>query len=247
MIIQTVDDRRKLYVFDAVRELVEYAVSEFIHVAEESIGRRGSFCVALSGGSTPKAFLQALTSSERAKMLPWGAIHIFWSDERAVAPDHTDSNYGMAMHYFAAAPFSEAHFYRMQAERSDRDLAATEYEEQIRKIRPDGDFDIIYLGLGEDGHTASLFPGSSAVNVQDRLVVATYVEAKSSWRMTFTIPLINQAHHIVVFVVSESKASIVKQVLTSRKQPLFPAEYIGTKETCAQFFSDRLAATLCMS
>jgi len=245
MIIQTVDDRRKLYVFDAIHGLVEYAVLEFVHQAEESIGSQGSFCVALSGGSTPKAFLQALTTSERAKMLEWNKIHLFWSDERAVAPDHADSNYGMAMHYFTSAPFSNAHFYRMQAERSDRDAAAAEYEEQIRKIRPHGNFDIIYLGLGEDGHTASLFAGSSAVYVQDQLVVATYVEAKSSWRMTFTIPLINRARKIVVFVVSESKASILQQVLTPRKQPLFPAEYIGTKETCALFFSDRPAAQLC--
>lgn len=231
-----ISSRQKLYVFDTSQELISYATRHFIQNASRAIAVKGTFCVALSGGSTPKAYLEALSASAKAKALDWSKIYIFWSDERAVPPDHPDSNYGMAMQFLSSAPFSHAHFFRMEN--------AEEYEQLIKQYCPDAIFDIIYLGIGEDGHTASLFPGSEALLVQDKLVVSTFVQAKNSHRITFTFPLINRAKQIVVLVTGSAKAPILKEVLS---QHAYPASRVGTDSAPALFFSDRAAAALCIS
>lgn len=247
MIIKTIDDRRKLYIFDAVRQLVDHTVAHFIHEAEAAIGARGQFCVALSGGQTPKVFLEALMQSDRAKQLDWNKIHLFWSDERAVSPDHADSNFGMAAQFFTSPPLSQVHMHRMPAERDDRDQAASVYQQEIKTVCPDAIFDIVYLGLGDDGHTASLFPGNSAITVENKLVVSTYVESKKSWRMTFTLPLINQAKTIIILVSGSAKAAMLHKILFEKNTPPYPAELVGTQTNKALFFSDQTASSLCMS
>lgn len=220
------------------REVIEFCVVHFVDEAVAAIDERGRFAVALSGGSTPKKFYQALTEDEASQKLDWSKIALFWSDERAVAPDHADSNYAMAMHYFSKAPFNQAKVVRMQAEREDRDAAAQEYEEAIATYCPDGRFDIVYLGMGEDGHVASLFPETEALCEEKRHVVANFVPKLNSWRMTLTYPAINAARNIVVIVVGEKKAKILHEVLDGKNQSLYPAQKVSGLDTPAFFISD---------
>ncbi|MBS0654524.1 MAG: 6-phosphogluconolactonase [Verrucomicrobia bacterium] len=231
---------RKLCLFETEQEAIAFCTSHFLQEAKKALLERGTFAVALSGGSTPKKFFQAL--SDAKETLDWSNIVLFWSDERAVAPDHPDSNFGMAMHYLGKKPFNEAKMFRMEAERTDADAAAREYERLIHERCPEGRFDIVYLGVGEDGHTASLFPHTSALTVRDRKVVANYVEAKKSWRMTLTFPCINEARNIVVLALGPSKAPIIKEIFNPVGKELLPAALVGTQETPALFICDRAAA-----
>jgi 6-phosphogluconolactonase len=218
--------------------VIDFCLTHFIDEAGKAIRERGRFAVALSGGSTPKKFYQALVQDSKSHLLDWSKIGLFWSDERAVAPDHPDSNYAMAMHFFSKPPFNQAKIFRMQAERPDRDAAAKEYEEAILNFCSDGRLDLVYLGLGEDGHIASLFPETKALQVEDKLVVANYVEKLNTWRMTMTYPAINGARNIVVLVVGENKAKILHEVLDSKTPALYPAQRIRGQEVPAFFVSD---------
>lgn len=228
---------RTLHVLATEQEAIAFCTSHFLQEAKKALQSRSTFAVALSGGSTPKKFFEALSRS--TEPLDWKKIILFWSDERAVAPDSPDSNFGSAMHYLNKAPFNEAKIFRMEAERPDRDAAAKEYEALIAAHCPEGRFDIVYLGIGEDGHTASLFPDTAALHVQDKLIVANYVEAKKSWRMTFTFPCINAARNIVVLALGASKAPILREIFTSNT---LPAALVGTKENPALFICDQAAA-----
>lgn len=232
---------RSLKVFANDDEAVRFCLDHFIQNATEALSKRGIFTVALSGGSTPKLFFDRLSSSEQAKALDWKHIVLFWSDERACPPDHPDSNYGMAMKILSHEPFSCAQAFRMQAEEDDRDNAAREYEALIKKYCPEGRLDIVYLGVGEDGHTASLFPHSPALDEKKRLVIVTFVEVKMSWRMTLTFPCINQARNIVVLALGAKKAPIIKHTFND-KEILYPIQRVGTEKTPALFICDREAA-----
>ena len=234
-----VDSRRKVCVFESSSDLIQALIDHFVKHAQESIHSKGKFCVALSGGSTPKAYLEALCKTDAAKELDWSKIYIFWSDERDVPPDHPDSNYKMAMQFFQAQPFSNAHFFRMEVDKPD------EYEMLIKKHCPDASFDILYLGIGEDGHTASLFPDTDALSVQDKLVVSTFVQSKNTRRSTFTFPLINRAKQIIVLATGSSKALILHEIL--KPDAHYPAARVGTDSSPALFYCDRLAAALCVS
>ena len=219
-------------------KVLDFCVVHFLDEAVMALNERGRFAVALSGGSTPKMFYEALTEEESASKLDWTKIGLFWSDERAVAPDHPDSNYAMAMHYFSKPPFNQAKVFRMQAEREDRDQAAIEYEEEIRHFCPDARLDLVYLGLGEDGHIASLFPETDALLVKDKLVVANFVPKLNSWRMTLTYEAINSARNIVVLVVGKKKAKILHEVIDGEDQTRYPAQKVSGQEIPAFFVSD---------
>jgi 6-phosphogluconolactonase len=242
---QVIDTRRTLCVFDTEDTLIQASIDHFLATCEDSVQKRKRFCVALSGGSTPKNFLHALSHSEKAKNLDWEKGYIFFSDERAVPPTDDESNYKMAMQFFQDAPFNKAHFFRMQAEHQDKKQAAKMYEKSIYENVPDTRFDIVYLGIGPDGHTASLFPDTEIVDNTHDLVAETYVAAKKSWRMSFTFPLINRAKNIVVLAVGASKAKIIREVLQKTGDIEYPAERVGTKDTPAFFFCDKSAASLC--
>ena len=204
--------------------LARTAAQEFHRLAEAAVQERGRFSVALSGGNTPRAVYSLLASEH--KQLPWDRIHIFFGDERHVPPDHPDSNFRMANEsLLGRVPIPEKNVHRIRAE-LEADAAAKEYEQELREffhlINHDWPcFDLIFLGIGDDGHTASLFPGSKALTEASRRVVANWVEKFQSFRITVTFPVLNHAAEVVFMVSGAGKAQILSEVLRpgARKYP----------------------------
>jgi 6-phosphogluconolactonase len=234
------DERRDLVVPGDAGATLEFCTEHWLKTGNQAIRDHGAFYVALSGGSTPKTIFQMLTSPTYAGRIDWSKVHLFWSDERAVPPDHPDSNYHMALTAGLekmAIPKSQIH--RMQAEKNI-EAHALAYEALI-KDRP---FDLVMLGMGDDGHTASLFPYTKALAETQRLVVANYIEAKKTWRMTFTYRCINQAAHIAIYVIGAAKKHMLKEVLSSPNQfDRLPSQKVGTKEHRALWIADAAAAS----
>lgn len=207
--------------------LARQGAEQFIACAGEAVARAGWFVVALSGGSTPAA-LYSLLAAEFRDRIDWPRVHLFWGDERCVAPDHPDSNFRMTQEaLLRKIRIPPENVHRMNGEISPAS-AAREYEAELRRffgLREDGwpRFDLIYLGLGEDGHTASLFPGSGAVEESKRFVAAVYVESLKSYRLTITVPVINAAAQVTFLASGKSKAKIVRKILadhvTAAKYP----------------------------
>jgi 6-phosphogluconolactonase len=196
------------------------AADEFLRAARAAIEKRARFTVALSGGSTPKAIfgLLAADEAEGRNKLAWDKVQVFFGDERHVPPDHPDSNYRMASEaLLSKVPIPTANVHRVRAE-LDAALAAAEYESELRSVFGSraGEiprFDLIMLGMGPDGHTASLFPGSAALKEQTALVCANWVEKFNSHRITFTYPLLNAADEVMFVAGGADKAEMLRNVL----------------------------------
>ena len=199
-------------------ELNRKAAKEFVALAGAANARRGRFTVALSGGSTPTALYALLATAEYRNRLDWSRVHLFWSDERCVPPDHPESNFRMVQEsLLSKVEIRRENIHRMAGEK-DPQAAAADYENELRRVfNPAQDglprFDLIYLGLGEDGHTASLFPGTAALSENQRWVTVAYVERLQAHRLTLTLPVINAAAQITFLVSGQSKRAIVKQIL----------------------------------
>ena len=214
----------------------EFIVSE----AAAAIAARGAFSVALSGGNTPKPVYEALAG----KALDWRRVHIFFGDERCVPPDDPRSNYHMAKAALidrVAIPPGNIH--RMRGE-DDPNAAALAYAEDVKAaLQPDGRFDLVLLGLGDDGHTASLFPGLAAVSETERRVVACYVESVAMWRLTLTPPSINGARRVAFLVSGADKANMIHRVLKGPRQPVvLPSQIVRPAERPALWLIDAAAA-----
>lgn len=191
----------------------------FIAAATEAIAERGIFRVALSGGSTPRTVYPLLLEPGRRDLVDWGAVEFFWGDERSVPPDHPESNFGLAYAMFISQlrGVRADRVHRMPAEAADLDVAALAYESELRlafDTRADElpAFDLVWLGIGPDGHTASLFPGSTALDVVDRWVVANWAPALETWRMTLTFPVINAARAVVIGAYGANKADALRAI-----------------------------------
>lgn len=238
------DDRRDLIIPGNAQETVEFCAKQFIQIGNEAIYQRGFYTVALSGGSTPKAIFQLLSKPPYAEQLDWNKVLVFWSDERSVGPDDPESNYKMAMTSgLEKLPIKKENIFRMKAESNIEDNAE-EYEKKILEMVPNGVFDLLMLGMGDDSHTASLFPHTVALHVVERLVVPNEVPQKATWRMTLTYTCINQARHIVIYVIGKNKAETVAKVLQSNYDPeTFPVQAVGTKKNKALWILDRDAAS----
>jgi 6-phosphogluconolactonase len=237
--IESWDDRRFILVPGTNEETIRSAAEHWIHSAKRSIQQRGRFAVALSGGSTPKAIYKMLSSEK----LEWDKVFLFWSDERRVPPDHPDSNYRMAMESgLKSLPIPPDRIFRMQTE-GNPDTDAKDYEDKIRRTLGKTLFDLVMLGVGEDGHTASLFPQSPALTVEDRLVFAQPVPEKKNWRMTLTFPCINESRQSVIYALGESKAPIVQIALNAPIVSPYPASRVGTPEHKALWILDSDAAS----
>jgi len=240
--IQPFDERRNIAIPGNNEATVRFAVEHWIQTAKIAIRERSRFAVALSGGSTPNAIYQMLSSTDYAKQLDWSKIYLFWSDERSEAPEHPNSNFHAAMtHGLSRLPIPKNQIFRMEAEK-EIERAAEEYEALIRKTIGLKLFDLVMLGLGEDGHTASLFPGTAALQSINRLVVANHVPEKKSWRMTLTIDCINQSDLAVFYVLGSSKETIVNNVLRAERISPWPASQIGTYERKALWIVEDSAA-----
>lgn len=241
--IRSYDERRDLIIPGETQETIAYCVEHFIAISQEAISTRGVFTVALSGGSTPKAIYEMLSSPAYSKRVDWSKVWLFWSDERCIPPEHQDSNYFMAMHAgFIHLPIPEINIFRMPAE-EDVEKEAEKYEELILDVVPSAEFDLIMLGMGEDGHTASLFPKTHGLHPGERLVIANYIPQKNTWRMTLTFKCINAARHIAIYVLGKNKAAMLKHVLTAPYQPdELPIQRIGTPTHRALWIVDKAAA-----
>lgn len=211
--------------FESVAALTEAAARHIVALARASIAARGRFTLALSGGSTPKPLFRLL-ATEYAHSINWAAVHVFWSDERCVPPTSADSNYKLAHDLLlahVALPPEQIH--RLSGE-DDPTQAAEDYGQVLRMIFGGPPrFDLILLGMGDDGHTASLFPGTSALTVADRWVVANYVEKASMWRLTFTYPTLYAAREIMVLIAGADKQPIYDHVRTDA-QPPYPIQQV---------------------
>lgn len=198
--------------------------------------------VALSGGSTPKLMFQILADEFRDQVA-WSDIHFFWSDERHVPPDHPESNYRMANEALLAhVPVAPENVHRVRGENPNAAQAASEYEQTIVQVTKEAlpRLDLIFLGLGTDGHTASIFPGSEVLHETERLVVAPWVEKFKSYRITMTLPLLNNGSSVVFLVSGAEKAEIVKEVFESENK--FPAQAVKPTQGELIWMLDRDAA-----
>jgi 6-phosphogluconolactonase len=211
---------REIQVLDSASSIAEAGALHFVRICNSSVKANGKFSVVLSGGSTPKGMLSLLASDEYKKQVPWDKCHFFWGDERSVPPTHADSNFKMATDALLShIPANPAQIYRMEAEKADINQAAQEYQNKIAtffNIPNSGSppqFDLLYLGMGPDGHTASLFPGTTALGEKSRWVVPNFVPKFNTNRMTFTYPMINQAKNIIFLVAGKDKVSALKEVL----------------------------------
>jgi 6-phosphogluconolactonase len=229
-------------------DALSHAVAEqFVRLTTDAIVTRGRCAVALSGGSTPKSVYQLLAAPAFRARVRWSDIHFFWGDERHVSPDHSDSNYRMAVEAMLSnVPVPPANVHRMRGEVPDAELAASEYAEKIREC-VDGEplprFDLVHLGIGTDGHTASLFPGSAALHEQRRLCVGNWVAKLNAHRITLTLPVLNAAHTVAFIASGVEKASIIQRVLRDGAEttPL-PAQLVRPADGELWWMLDRAAA-----
>lgn len=203
-------------VFRDLDELSRAAAGFFCEVAAKA-ARAGEVFIALSGGSTPQRLYETLSTQDYHDRVPWIKTQLFWSDERCVPPDHPDSNYGNAAAALAGLPISPLNVHRMRGEDPPED-AAREYEAEMReafKVLPSEvpRFDLMLLGLGEDGHTGSLFPGTTALDDVTHLATSVFVEKLKSHRLTLTFPVINNAANVAFLVSGEKKREIFHRVM----------------------------------
>lgn len=191
----------------------------FVDAAVAAIGEREIFRVALSGGGTPKTVYPMILEPHRRDRVDWSRVEFFWGDERAVPPDDPESNFGVAYQMLIAQlpNVRPDRIHRMPAEAADLDAAALSYESELRlAFGARGDeppaFDLVWLGMGPDGHTASLFPGSTALDESDRWVVGTWAPYPQAWRMTLTFPVLNAARSVVFAVEGANKAEALRAI-----------------------------------
>ncbi len=244
-------DKAEIQVLSNLKELTRRAAEEFVLQAVEAVQAKGFFTVALSGGSTPKGLYSLLAdeNEEFRARVAWDKIHFFWGDERHVPPDHPESNYRMAYEaLLSKVPVPPDNVHRIKAENPNAADAARDYEEILREFFKLGQgqkprFDLVLLGMGPEGHTASLFPGSEVIHEKSRLVAAPWVEKFKTYRITLTPPVLNNAICVMFLVGGEEKAETLKSVLQGEYRPdRFPAQVIQPVNGKLVWLVDREAA-----
>lgn len=237
-----------VYVCADAAELARTAARRFVDWAWQSIVKDGNFNVALSGGSTPQQLYRVLATPEFRAQVDWPRVHLFWGDERAVLPDSSESNYGNARReLLLRVPIPPANVHRMEAEDTNIGRAAHNYEATLRQFLPLDDrgfprFHLIFLGLGQEGHTASLFPGSKILRETSRWVSTPMVPKLGARRMTLTLPVLEAAQRIVFLIAGPEKASILREVLCGHPDPPLPAQLVKPREGERIFLVDEAAA-----
>lgn len=228
--------------------LSSLAANLFVDLARESITIRGSFTVALAGGSTPRKLYSLLASERYRHEIDWNRVSIFFGDERHVPPDSDESNFRMANEtLLAPLGINPKNIHRWRAELSDTFIAADQYQVELAELlgSRNGSLDLVLLGLGDDAHTASLFPNTSALSENKRLAIANWVEKLNAYRLTLTPKAINAARNIVFLVSGKEKAEAVTQVLEGEFRPDdFPAQLIIPDHGTVYWLLDEAAASL---
>ncbi|PXW18309.1 6-phosphogluconolactonase [Chryseobacterium sp. CBTAP 102] len=230
-------------VFDDLEKLYTRAADAFVDLSKKSILKNGRFVVALSGGSSPKAIFKLLATPEYKEHIEWNKVYFFWVDERWVPLNDDKSNFRMTEEtLLSQVPIDQNHIFPMYAEGITPEDYAKAYEQQIRTILgDDGVFDFILLGMGDDGHTASLFPGEEVLNEKEKWVSAYYLKSQEMFRITLTAPIINNADNILAIAFGESKKHALNEVLNGEYNPsLYPMQLIEKKDGF-QFFTDEKA------
>ena len=229
-----------LEVLPSATALADAVAGRFIAAAGDAIDSRGQFVVALSGGSTPRDTYRRLGSGALVSKVTWSRVQVLWGDERCVPPDHGESNYRMARETLLdRVPIPTTNVHRIHGE-DDPAAAAGDYEATLRALAP---IDLVLLGLGEDGHTASLFPGSAAVGEQTRWVMPARATAASKWRITLTPAIINAAAEVLFLVSGGAKAGILRRVLEGPRRPEeLPAQAIVPTNGRVRWYMDAAAA-----
>lgn len=230
------------------------AATRFVDAARDATNRNGTFSVALSGGSTPRKLFEKLAIPEMQSKVDWNAVHLFWSDERAVPPDDKDSNFHTAHESLIThIPIPAANIHRIKGEQAqisdaDAESAAAEYETEIRRVlqTPSDEmprFDLIMLGMGADGHTASLFPTTTALDETERGVVSLWVEKMNTRRVTFTFPLLNYAAHVMFLIGGADKSRTLREVLQPENGAMkYPSQRVKPTNGKLTWLIDEAAA-----
>jgi 6-phosphogluconolactonase len=244
-----VSQRGELRVYADAGAVAQALAESFVAAGRAAIAERGAFAVALSGGNTPRAAYELLAADPLRASLPWSEVFIYFGDERCVPPDDPRSNYRMAREALLdAVPIPSANVARMRGE-TDPGLAANEYASILRAdLGANPRFDLIMLGLGEDGHTASLFPGIAQGIEEHSLVEAAYAQSQAMWRITVTPKLINAARRVVFAVEGVAKARALAAVIEGPTEPMtYPAQLVQPSSGELTWLVDQAAANLLVS
>lgn len=207
-------------VFPTTTALARAAAQRFVACAREAVAHGGAFHVALAGGSTPRALYTLLAAPPACEQVDWSRVHVFFGDERSVPPEHAESNYRMACETLLDhVPIPADQVHRVQGELADSHEAAQRYAEELNTL-PTTDtgwprFDLILLGMGDDGHTASLFPGTAILEEHRAPVAAVYVEKLATWRISLTLPVLNAAARVLLLVSGAGKRRVLTEVMQS--------------------------------
>src|SRR6266436_4320548 len=245
-------NNREVRILADANSIAQTAAAEFLEAAQQAVSEKGLFSVALAGGSTPKALYGLLASNPllQAKV-PWSKIQFFFGDERHVPPDHAESNFRMAKDaMFAKAPIDPKQVHRIKGEKRNAAEAAVEYEDDLRvsfglAAGQLSRFDLVLLGMGPEGLTASLFPGTKALKEERRLVVSSWVGKLYTDRITLTPPVLNNAARVIFMVHGEEKASALKAVLEGPYEPeQLPAQIVRPKLGKVLWLVDSSAASM---
>jgi 6-phosphogluconolactonase len=239
---------RRLHIHPDAAALAGAVAARCADLARAAIAAHGGFHIALAGGSTPRSLYRLLAADYRDRV-DWPCVHVYFGDERCVAPDHPDSNYGMAraalLQHVAIPP---AQIHRIEAEDPDPHAAARRYAELLHDRLPRshgiGRFDLVLLGLGPDGHIASLFPDTAILDERRAWTAAVHVDKLQAWRISLTYPVIDAARHVALLVAGDNKAAIVREVIGDpAAAPRYPAGRLQPQGEL-EWFIDRAAARL---
>lgn len=238
-------------IFPNSDELNFFAAEKFVEIANKAIEENGRFTVALAGGSTPKLLYQLLASDKFKNQIDWKKVFFFFGDERNVLPDDDESNFRLANeNLFAPLQINGEYIFRWQTELKDAEKVAEDYEVSVTVFFALSEnetprFDLILLGMGEDGHTASLFPLTEALKESKKIVAVNWVEKLNTNRLTFTYPTINNASNIIFLVSGESKAEALKEIFEGEYQPeKYPAQAVKLNDGDLFWLIERSAARL---
>ncbi len=233
--------------YPSKEQLVEAAAAMIVVRISQAVYESGKCFLALAGGTTPSEVYASVVQKAAPAQIPWDGVHLFWGDERCVPPDHPDSNYRMVHESLLRhVPIPEHNVHRIMGELKPA-AAAERYSQEIADTIPGESpaFDVVLLGMGYDGHTASLFPGSTALDVFDDDVAAVFVKKHDAWRVTLTYPILNRSEHVLFLVAGASKAAMVERI-NNLEAPTrdYPASLVNPSSGDVRWMMDRAATAL---
>ncbi|MDB5290019.1 MAG: pgl [Phycisphaerales bacterium] len=234
---------REIKVVPNMTELVREAADRIVDAARRAIAEKGSFSIALSGGHTPKGLYELLASEPYRSAIDWPNVEIYFGDERSVPPDSDQSNFRMANEaLLSKVPIPRDHIHRIRGE-IDPNTAAIEYGQLLKQKFGDGGLDMALLGMGDDGHTASLFPGTAALHETHHRAVANHVEKLNAWRVTMSAPFLNRSREIMILISGADKAKRAAEVLEGPREPeRLPIQMIEPRDGKVTWLLDAAAA-----